>query len=748
MIQVVQNTARPFKILMVSDSDNKTPVTGLEAADFTTILAKSGLSENEVEPTFVERQDGVYEVTPLAAHRDTLGVSSWTFEATGAVTAYVFEEVIVADARSVAFGANTTTPPTVEAIASQTRTELAAELQDIVDTEDRTANIYSVVQLTDADVAAIKAKTDSLTFTVAGFLDVNLYRWRGTQPGTLDSNGFVPSNTAAINGNTAAVVTLRTALDNNYFAKLNVSGTLAHTDNAATFRATGYATPSDVTSAVVDISELVQDSIDFASSVDLKLSSTRLIKIDGLPEATAGTSGGLSLVGSAMSLTNDERTATATVVDAMLLDAGDATDLIASIVTRIDNTNVDQAAFVAAVKAALFDSNSASNKLSVDSSGNVNIGVNNDKTGYSLTPITGLGNQTANITGSITSIINGVIVTTNNDKTGYSLTPITGLGNQTTNITGNISGSIGSVINGVTVTTNNDKTGYALSAGYQDALVAAIDAALLDAGDATDLIASITARIGNTNVDEAALVGLIRADVERNGGLLKLLSDRATELRLSKLDRNLAAVADVQVTTNPTVLSAGSIDAIRDGIATSNDIDNSTNAILLSIGEIDIEPVVNPTPITVNPTMLSNESLDNIAARLFVDPTERLSITNGLVTATNGGITQLPNIPDRTTTNGSPLYRLREVVYIRESAAQGLLEAATIAGVSLTNNGWVYDIVSGTTSREMLHGDRRRISNQSIIKLPENAFVDKIQAHVLIHNALSRELSSNDANLQ
>ena len=49
------------------------------------------------------------------------------------------------------------------------------------------------------------------------------------------------------------------------------------------------------------------------------------------------------------------------------------------------------------------------------------------------------------------------------DKTGYSLTAGTGLGNQTANITGNLSGSVGSVTAGITVATNNDKTGYSLA---------------------------------------------------------------------------------------------------------------------------------------------------------------------------------------------------------------------------------------------------------------------------------------------
>lgn len=58
-------------------------------------------------------------------------------------------------------------------------------------------------------------------------------------------------------------------------------------------------------------------------------------------------------------------------IDAALLNAGDATDLIASIVARIGNTNVDEAALVVAIKAALFDSSSVTNKLNVDASGKV-----------------------------------------------------------------------------------------------------------------------------------------------------------------------------------------------------------------------------------------------------------------------------------------------------------------------------------------------------------------------------------------
>lgn len=61
----------------------------------------------------------------------------------------------------------------------------------------------------------------------------------------------------------------------------------------------------------------------------------------------------------------------------------------------------------------------------------------------------------------------GVTVTTNNDKTGYALTAVTGLGNQTANITGNLSGSVNSVtsnVNADVVKLNGDATAAAMLA--------------------------------------------------------------------------------------------------------------------------------------------------------------------------------------------------------------------------------------------------------------------------------------------
>lgn len=68
------------------------------------------------------------------------------------------------------------------------------------------------------------------------------------------------------------------------------------------------------------------------------------------------------------------------------------------------------------------------------------------------------------------AVVAPVTVGTNNDKAGYSLTAGTGLGNQTANITGNLSGSVGSVTGAVgsvtnRVTANTDQWGGAAVTG-------------------------------------------------------------------------------------------------------------------------------------------------------------------------------------------------------------------------------------------------------------------------------------------
>ena len=74
----------------------------------------------------------------------------------------------------------------------------------------------------------------------------------------------------------------------------------------------------------------------------------------------------------------------------------------------------------------------------------VTVTTNNDKTGYSLSQAfpSNFGSMSITVGGAVTA---GTV----SDKTGYSLTATTGLGNQTADITGSLSGSVGSVTGNV-----------------------------------------------------------------------------------------------------------------------------------------------------------------------------------------------------------------------------------------------------------------------------------------------------------
>lgn len=99
-----QNSTRRFKIFMADSTNPLVGKTGL-VGSFTVYLAKDGGAEATVSPTIVERGRGWYEVTPIAAHRDTLGQNAWTFTATGAVDYPVKEVVVTVDAQTARFGA-------------------------------------------------------------------------------------------------------------------------------------------------------------------------------------------------------------------------------------------------------------------------------------------------------------------------------------------------------------------------------------------------------------------------------------------------------------------------------------------------------------------------------------------------------------------------------------------------------------------------------------------------------------------
>lgn len=87
-----QNSTLGFPIF----ADDSTAIgTGKTSLTITSTLAKNGGTASSVSPTITELGNGIYWVTPIAAHRNTIGCNVWQFSASGAVIAPVFERIRV-----------------------------------------------------------------------------------------------------------------------------------------------------------------------------------------------------------------------------------------------------------------------------------------------------------------------------------------------------------------------------------------------------------------------------------------------------------------------------------------------------------------------------------------------------------------------------------------------------------------------------------------------------------------------------
>lgn len=236
------------------------------------------------------------------------------------------------------------------------------------------------------------------------------------------------------------------------------------------------------------------------------------------------------------------------------------------------------------------------------------------KTGYSLTATTGLGNQTADITGNLSGSVGSVtgavgsvtgavgsvtagVTLANGAHGGAAATmQLGGAGGLTSNITGNLSGSVGSVTgavgsvtgavgsvtgnvggnvtgsvgsvtSGVTVTTNNDKTGYTLSAAGVQAIWDALTSALTTVGSIGKrivdyLTGDIYARIG------APVGASISADI---AGIQSDTNDIQTRLPAAlvsgRMDSSVGEMAANTLTAS--ALATDAVTEIQSGLATS-----------------------------------------------------------------------------------------------------------------------------------------------------------------------------------
>ena len=243
------------------------------------------------------------------------------------------------------------------------------------------------------------------------------------------------------------------------------------------------------------------------------------------------------------------------------------------------------------------------------------------KTGYSLTATTGLGNQTADITGNLSGSVGSVtgavgsvtgavgsvtagVTLANGAHGGAAATmQLGGAGGLTSNITGNLSGSVGSVTgavgsvtgavgsvtgnvggnvtgsvgsvtSGVTVTTNNDKTGYTLSAAGVQAIWDALTSALTTVGSIGKrivdyLTGDIYARIG------APVGASISADI---AGIQSDTNDIQTRLPAAlvsgRMDSSVGEMAANTLTAS--ALATDAVTEIQTGLATPTNITAGT----------------------------------------------------------------------------------------------------------------------------------------------------------------------------
>jgi hypothetical protein len=116
-----------------------------------------------------------------------------------------------------------------------------------------------------------------------------------------------------------------------------------------------------------------------------------------------------------------------------------------------------------------------------------------------------------------------------------------------------------------------DKTGYSLTSAERSAIAAAVESSILNEGDGQAVLNAIVGAIGNSNVDQIALVAAIRADLERTGGKLINL-DATISSRLAATDYNAPTSAPTAASVANAVWGAASR-TITGGV-----VDTLTNA--------------------------------------------------------------------------------------------------------------------------------------------------------------------------
>ena len=149
MRKAKQSTAKNVMVLMVDSTDHVTGKTGLT---LTITASKDGAAFASISPTVTERGNGWYNVALTASHTDTLGDLALHITGTAADPA---DMVLLVE-------------------AGATDADVSTRLASAGYTAPDNATISAIAGYVDTEVAAIKVKTDQLTFTVAGQVDSNV----------------------------------------------------------------------------------------------------------------------------------------------------------------------------------------------------------------------------------------------------------------------------------------------------------------------------------------------------------------------------------------------------------------------------------------------------------------------------------------------------------------------------------------------------------------------------------------------
>ncbi len=91
-----------------------------------------------------------------------------------------------------------------------------------------------------------------------------------------------------------------------------------------------------------------------------------------------------------------------------------------------------------------------------------------------------------------------------------------------------------------------------------------------------------------------------------------------------------------------------------------------------------------------------------------------------------------------------PTYAVNDVVYLRESAALGYIEAVRISGITFKDGQWIYNISSRVMqpNHSTVYGDRISFVNNAMLYFTENEFVSLCEALDLAEACFTRALQA------